>query len=204
MKITYIYLHHDGMDFYLSDQEKSQEELYCSACDAYDTLLGVYDSRLKLGQKLCQLFRDGYDLMPCENYDEIKSEFYPTELREINRIKEEKMSLDGVGLFFCVEGEFLWHMVSLESAEHYGDFLVGSESHFEVWENWYHDFYQVDYDYYPRGRVVYRKSDGTYLVYYDRCIEDEVKMQLDTVGSRVVFLTEEHYQCHKCNKNYVL
>ena len=110
-----------------------------------------------------------------------------------------------VGLFFYVNGQFLIHSCPLKDAENYGDFLIYPESHFEIWDRHYEKKYRVDFDFFPRGRVVYLKNDNQYLIYYDRCIGDNISFLNDTYydGSAVLDF-DEHYQCHICNRNYVL
>ena len=66
-----------------------------------------------------------------------------------------KGSFDGnAGLFFVVDGEWLLHMRALEEAEPYGDFHGYPENHDDVWQREYAHKYQVDFDYFPRGRIV--------------------------------------------------
>lgn len=110
----------------------------------------------------------------------------------------------GPALFFCVDGDLLFHGCSLNDAEPYGIFLNFPHSHYDVWNNNYENKYGVEFDYYPRGRVVYRSSDDTYLIYYDKCMKpyiDSVISKYD--GNKIEIGYDEHYQCHMCNKNYV-
>lgn len=110
-----------------------------------------------------------------------------------------------VGLFFYVRGQWLFHSCSLDEAETYGDFLIYPRSHMEVWEENYFKKYGVDFDYFPRGRIAYRKTDGTFLVYRDRCIGDEILPFVEKSCGKQVYLDyDEHYQCHKCNCNYII
>ena len=112
--------------------------------------------------------------------------------------------MNKVGLFFYVNGEFLFHSCKLADAEHYGDFLIYPESHFDIWEKYYEDDHKVDFDYHPRGRVVYNKIKDEYIVYYDRCLDKKnisIKLQYD--DKNVILELDEHYQCHMCNPEYV-
>ena len=114
-----------------------------------------------------------------------------------------------VGLFFYVEGRFAFSGCELSEAETYGDFLIFPESHFDVWNK--HNYLQarnikkkVDYDYYPRGRVVYRISDETFIIYYDKCVENDIHRLARVYKDwKVLFELDEHYCCHGCNTNYV-
>ena len=113
--------------------------------------------------------------------------------------------MNHVCLFFCVNGIFLVHGCSLEKAEPYGDYLIYPQSHFDIWEQHYALNYSVDFDYYPRGRVVYRKSDGTFQIYYDACLESVIREWAAAHYSAPVrFARDEHYQCHSCNAGYVI
>lgn len=111
----------------------------------------------------------------------------------------------GPALFFYAKGKLLFHSCSVNDGEKYGDFVNYPYSHDDVWEKLYKQKYGVDYDYYPRGRVVYRKTDNTYLIYYDKCMEPFVK-EVTGKYNREQFKTEydEHYQCSKCNRYYVI
>lgn len=79
---------------------------------------------------------------------------------------EKSIPLDRqVGLFFLVSGELLLHRCFLEKAEVYGDFINYPYSHDEIWEKHYREKYQVDFDFYPRGRIVYNKKDNHNIFY---------------------------------------
>ena len=111
----------------------------------------------------------------------------------------------GPALFFYVNGEFLFHGCSLNKGELYGDFVNYPYSHYGIWEKNYKQKYHVDFDYYPRGRVVYRKTDNSYLIYYDKCMEPFIEKVIEKyAGKNIVVGYDEHYQCHFCNKNYVV
>ena len=78
-------------------------------------------------------------------------------------------------------------------------------SHYNIWMEKYYQEYKVDFDYYPRGRIVYRKIDNTFLIYYDRCMELQLDKIIDKFQNvRYELNYDEHYQCHTCNKGYVI
>jgi len=114
--------------------------------------------------------------------------------------------LDGyVGLFFIVNGTLLLHKRLLADAEPYGDFINYPASHYDVWQRRYARKYKIDFDYFPRGRIVYNQKDNIYLLYYDRCIVSEAeKLCGYYLENKCIIILDEHYQCHKCNKNYVI
>ena len=67
----------------------------------------------------------------------------------------------GPALFFFAEGGLLFHSCSIDGAEEYGNFKNYPHSHNHIWQKHYAKSYGVDFDYFPRGRVIYRKSDDT-------------------------------------------
>ena len=115
-------------------------------------------------------------------------------------------SQDGyIGLFFVAEGTLLLHTCSLADAESYGDFLNYPESHDDVWQHEYARKYQVDFDYFPRGRIVYNQAEDIFLLYHDKCVTVEAENLCGRYPKgKCVIALDEHYQCHKCNMNYVV
>ena len=113
------------------------------------------------------------------------------------------MKRNSVGLFFYVQGEFLIHGCSLEEAENYGDFLIYPDSHFEIWGKHYEEQYGVDFDFFPRGRVAYCKSEKKFWLYYDTCIGEDIQILIDSYyDGEISLVYDEHYQCHRCNLTY--
>lgn len=76
-----------------------------------------------------------------------------------------------VNIFFYVDGKFLISECENEKSEKYGDFLNYPKSHMEVWDKKYYNKYKVDFDYFPRGRVVYNTKEKYYYIYHDKCIK---------------------------------
>lgn len=108
-----------------------------------------------------------------------------------------------VGLFFVVEGRVILYACPLSKAGRYGDFLDYPHSHDEIWEAKQRAQHRVDFDYYPRGRIVYDTLGDRYTIYHDRCCRKAAEM----IGSRyapakVQYSHDEHYQCRKCNPKY--
>ena len=111
----------------------------------------------------------------------------------ITNRKESKYDL-GPALFFYVNDNLLFHSCSIAEGEPYN-----------IWMEKYYQEYKVDFDYYPRGRIVYRKIDNTFLIYYDRCMELQLDKIIDKFQNvRYELNYDEHYQCHTCNKGYVI
>lgn len=110
-----------------------------------------------------------------------------------------------VNLFFKVKDKYLIHECSNLEALKYGDFLNYPESHFDIWNKYYYDKYYKEFDYYPRGRVIYNIKEKIYYIYHDNCIkEDELNEIIDKYKDKdYKVLLDEHYSCHNCNKDYV-
>ena len=113
-----------------------------------------------------------------------------------------------VGLFYFINDDIFPHTCNLLNAVQYGDFLTYPKSHDYIWRCDYYNKYFVDFDYYPRGRVVYNQKIKLFTVYIDK---DLNKLKLITKIIQSFKIDEdiykidydEHYQCHKCNKNYI-
>lgn len=82
MKRVYVYIHHQGFDFFLENRELSPEACYCDYCQCSDVLFGCYNEEAALAEALQGLFEQGYDLVPCDDYNEIKEKYCPPELRK--------------------------------------------------------------------------------------------------------------------------
>jgi len=114
-----------------------------------------------------------------------------------------------VGLFFYFDDEFSFIGTNLDKADTYGAFKIYNESHFEAWDRLMSrakvNGRYVDYDYYPRGRVVYNQKLEEFIIYYDRCIESQIE-ELSKQYEGFNYRTEidEHYVCHNCNCSYVI
>lgn len=76
-----------------------------------------------------------------------------------------------IGIFWRIghppESKLVSHVVSLEEADEYGDFLTHPSGHYEVWESWQRSsvaailkmglpaqIISTEYESHPRGRVV--------------------------------------------------
>ena len=110
----------------------------------------------------------------------------------------------GVCIFFCINRKFKIHTCQPDEAEDSGSFLNYPHSHLKIWDKYYSKQYpKIDFDYYPRGRVIYRKEDDTYLIYYDKCIGEGIEAIVSLYkGKNVVLSLDEHYKCANCNKEY--
>jgi hypothetical protein len=117
-----------------------------------------------------------------------------------------------VGIFYVIEGAVYLDCTPMLEAEDYGEFKTHPNGHVEfwpglvrrlnIWPPW-------SYDYYPRGRVNYAKMEGRYRLYLDACLLKDPTMvqsiiqRLHLADQAVEILTDEHYQCAVCNRDYV-
>jgi hypothetical protein len=114
-----------------------------------------------------------------------------------------------IGLFFHVRGMLKTHTIPLEDAEDYGNFKTTSVSHDEVWQREFGRGMAVDFDYFPRGRVVYNKRTERYTVFIDKCLDtperiEEIAVAFGLPGGGYGIEFDEHYQCHRCNRDYII
>jgi hypothetical protein len=117
-----------------------------------------------------------------------------------------------VGIFWRVDSVIIVDAVSQEKAEPYGDAIQYS-GHYDFHEAFVpdtkHDYrFKVhDYDYYPRGRVVFFPNKNRFVLYADSCLtSDDIQMVISLFGldGQVVQVAEdEHYRCAACNKAYM-
>lgn len=114
--------------------------------------------------------------------------------------------MDTVGIFFYAKDRLIFHKCMLKDAEEYGDFLIYPYSHDEIWEKHYKKIYNVDFDYYPRGRIVYNTAEKSFWIYKDKCIASLILLStiINNLGgiNKGELKTDEHYVCHKCNEEY--
>ena len=98
----------------------------------------------------------------------------------------------------------------LDQGESYGD-AIDYSGHYDYWQTCKPQnqtgilFKSHDYDYFPRGRVVYFKRSNSHRLYADRCI---TKADIEKVVALFILSDyrldrDEHYQCASCNLEYI-
>lgn len=117
-----------------------------------------------------------------------------------------------VGPFYYIDGVVFEDSDDLRDATLVSTgFSDSNNSHYDYWkfsQSIYPEFRSLDYDYYPRGRVVYNNTTDTYYLYTDKCLLDnnitsDIISKFNLPKSKVIISTDDHYQCHQCNKSYV-
>lgn len=107
-----------------------------------------------------------------------------------------------VGIFFYIKDKLYLHTCILAEAESYGDFLVFPYSHDQIWRECYQKIYLVDFDFFPRGRIVYCVSESSFWIYKDCCIPKKALNNVKTTLGKTIEKFDEHYVCNQCSKVY--
>lgn len=107
-----------------------------------------------------------------------------------------------VGIFWIFKGALIQDTVPCSQGEEYGDFINGKSDHCTYWPGAQRRIpgtAQYEYDQVPRGRVVYRKKDGIFLVYgSEKFIQNEmqkgmVQAAFNLPKDKIIFKADEHY-----------
>ena len=207
---VFAYEDHNGWQdsMFLTDHELSDRERFCPRCELWSELIGEVSSKEELIHILEEHGITATDEVLADTFVGLVADYEKYSALDYEITKKLRDELQ-VGLFFYVNEKFAFSGCSLVDAESYGDFLIYPESHLEVWDRYECLSYtkhkvRVDYDYYPRGRVVYRKTDDLFIIYYDSCVESELdRLIRDYEGFNYITELDEHYCCHKCNKHYI-
>ena len=101
---------------------------------------------------------------------------------------------------------FIGDRGALSDGVYFGDFGQLNYDHFDRWETWKNEYRlpDVEYDYYPRGRVMFNAKIHKYVVICDPCIANDVDLRKSLCYEygldprKVVWDTDEHYECNKC------
>ena len=129
---------------------------------------------------------------------------------QVDQIRKQKTSIKmgrysgvgEVGIFWFFNGRVIHDSVPFTQGEEYGDFVNGRSDHCSFWRDIQRRvpaLAMLEYDQVPRGRVVYRKKDATFLVYgSEQFIGSTVQKGLvaDSFNlplKKTVFKTDEHY-----------
>jgi len=107
-----------------------------------------------------------------------------------------------VGIFWILKGEIIRDSVPVSQGEEYGNCVNGLSDHCTFWpkiQRTRPETRHYGYDQVPRGRVVYRIPDNTFLVYgSERFVRSEDQKRLvlsafDLGAATIMFLVGRHY-----------
>jgi hypothetical protein len=115
-----------------------------------------------------------------------------------------------VGIFWLLaDGSLLVDSSTLAAAEKYGDCLTHSRSHIDVWAEFQSSgrvAADVEYEEYPRGRVIFDKSEDRYVILADHCIlrsKDlirKISSSMNLTGTSTETSPDLHYRCSRCTR----
>lgn len=118
-----------------------------------------------------------------------------------------------IGLFYVINGIVYGDMNDVRDIEPSPLGLKDSNNtHYGYWKfhmkSYYPEYRRLDYDYFPRGRIIYNPKSDEYVVYMDKCLDNEKSKDLiidefNLPRDKTRFDSDEHYQCHSCNEEYV-
>lgn len=120
-----------------------------------------------------------------------------------------------IGIFWEVEGALVSETTPTEAVPAVNGIRDSDSAHYTYWPKWvasqHNPMLPDAYDHFPRGRVLLREADRTYLIYADRCLLANTdflpKLRktfgLTSKGLRIEVHADEHYQCHACNPHYL-
>jgi hypothetical protein len=122
-----------------------------------------------------------------------------------------------VGIFWGIPGSddswtILADATSLARAEPYGDFLTHPRGHYDVWTQWQktratsvvsRSILQAiadhEYEFFPRGRIVYNTRTGHFILYADRRLQQHVTIariasEFELAVGTFTVRADEHYR----------
>lgn len=120
-----------------------------------------------------------------------------------------------IGIFWRVKqpsgSKLVSHVVSLEEADDYGDFLTHPSGHYEVWESWKREgvmgirkmglpteIFSTEYEAHPRGRVVFNQTKNLFTIYADKRLQSrdvilEIAKMFGIEKRKYVIKSDSHY-----------
>lgn len=105
-----------------------------------------------------------------------------------------------VGIFWFYQSLPLVAAVPLQHGIDNGDFINGPDDHLPAWERVRRAvpaLWNIEYDEVPRGRVIYKKAEGRFVVYMNKVLHrDDYKqaiLHLFAMPPETPFLTDLHY-----------
>lgn len=117
-----------------------------------------------------------------------------------------------VGIFWRVGGVLVTDRSTLAEAEAYGDCLTHATGHYELWEQWRRlgaarlaalglpaQIASTEYDEWPRGRIVYERPSGRFVLYADSRLQAPdtiaaLKTAFGLDGAEAVVESDLHYR----------
>ncbi|MDA3733091.1 hypothetical protein PBV87_16565 [Niameybacter massiliensis] len=112
-----------------------------------------------------------------------------------------------IGVFFCQQDDILTKKYDRQQGTIQGVFYNPPEGHDRVWRNEFEAKFNEKYDFWPRGRVAYNTNSKQYVIYYDKCLKedvlDKVRQSFEIESNEVRFVVDEYYSCNACSHKWV-
>ena len=226
--LTVVYK--EGMNHFISQSPRYLEGIkqICSHVLGMMSARGAFDGKMYFGVVVCPLkgkrldsFRQDYRLLAARVNERVGHLgihmlpdllFYGRDIEAGNskvRLFYGENEFPEVGAFFYIYGRILREKEPFvpEEGNRFVNGRVGHEELYRLLQLRGHmaTLDHDDYSYWPRGRVIYDLEEGRTLVYMDSCIitDPYARKALEKtfrLGEDVVFLKDEHYRCHRCDK----
>jgi hypothetical protein len=112
-----------------------------------------------------------------------------------------------VAIFWLVKGALIFDATPIDDAEPYGDCKNHPRGHIDRWKQMQMAGLvprDVEYEEFPRGRIVYNMKTETFLLLADRCIlkkgslVKKIMKHLDLPVAKMKCATDPHYRCFRC------
>lgn len=119
----------------------------------------------------------------------------------LRKIRENRLRESKVGAFYFIGNHIVSNNIDMRDGDSYGDY-VNYSSHWDLWKSFlrvYPEYKYLDYDYFPRGRVVFDKKNWKYVLYIDDKIKskeylDKIETHYNLSKGSYEFGNDEHYQ----------
>lgn len=119
----------------------------------------------------------------------------------VKKLYENKKLLESkVGAFYFIGNKIISNDIDVRDGEEYGDY-VNYSSHWDLWRAFlkeYPEYKYLDYDYFPRGRVIFDKKNWKYILYIDNKLNtpkylDKIESQYRLRKGTYEIGKDEHY-----------
>lgn len=119
----------------------------------------------------------------------------------VHKLQENRLTESHVGAFYMIGDTLLSNNVKVSDGDEYGGF-VNYSTHWDLWKalcQTYRKLSNYEYDDFPRGRVVFDKTNRKFIIYLDKKLNnpkaiDKICQEYGLGSNYVVNDTDEHYQ----------
>ena len=116
----------------------------------------------------------------------------------MKKVIEASINSKLLAVFWYIDGQFVGAEGTLKDGILYGDYLQLDDDHFEIWDKFNSDK-SIEYDYYPRGRIMFNTKIHKFVVVGDCKIVNSYKvkkmlLQYYGLPESTIFEYDEHYQ----------